>query len=515
MAALQDLNTVKMELEIVKADLQEVKKTIQALQTKKIDLEKSTESIISQEKQRMQEKTLQECSLELDEKLKKYEKEISDLRAERTKKMEEFSLENVKKNILSDSPLSDETRTLISKIKKDAEEAISERFVSAYLSSYEEYKVSESEFLEALDRLPELEKAFSSKKKAVAITAFDFIIEFINNLGDKEDIKEKSVFIAVGIGTVILFFIAFPIFIIILFLFFSIAFCKSFLLKKSLDVLKVIEDNFYLMEKALDSRSYEKYQELQKEMEDKYETSISDAKKSIDKIMEEITVARQNAIATFQFDDTSIKNELDASLEKINFSILENEKLEKSLTKKILNLNRHIQILEQNYKDSIQKTVDSYIGFHIGTSVFYPEKFLLTSEEPLKFFLTSKFSNFFICREESDAISLVKLFCYQLRSLLSPSLAQIQIWDIKNSGISFMPFKNPNPKGESGGFEIYNTTESIKEALNALSATFQKRLQIIRVSYSDIVQYNKDMVTLNSVPENRSEEHTSELQSQR
>ena len=189
-------------------------------------------------------------------------------------------------------------------------------------------------------------------------------------------------------------------------------------------------------------------------------------------------------------------------LEKINFSILENEKLEKSLTKKILNLNRHIQILEQNYKDSIQKTVDSYIGFHIGTSVFYPEKFLLTSEEPLKFFLTSKFSNFFICREESDAISLVKLFCYQLRSLLSPSLAQIQIWDIKNSGISFMPFKNPNPKGESGGFEIYNTTESIKEALNALSATFQKRLQIIRVSYSDIVQYNKDMVTLNSVPEN-------------
>lgn len=502
MATLQDLNNVKMELELVKADLQEVKKTIQALQDKRIDLEKSTEGVIKQEKQRMQEEVLQKCSLDLDNKLKKYEKDISDLRAEKAKKMEEFSLENIKKNILSDSPLSEETRNLIIKIKKDAEDSISKRFVSAYLSGYEEYKVSESEFLEALDILPTLEKSFSSNKKSTAIVVFDFIIEFINHLGDKEDIKERSIFIAVGIGTVILFFIAFPIFIVILFLFFSIALWKSFLLKKSLDILKVIEDNFYLMEKALDKRSYEQYQQLQKETEKEYEISISDAQKNIDTLMEEITIARQNAIATFQFDDTSIRNELDNSLEKINFSILEQQKLEKSLTKKILNLNKQIQFLEQDYKDSVQKIVDKYIGFHIGTSVFYPEKFLLTSEEPLKYFLTSKFSNFFIYKEELDAINLVKLFCYQLRSLLSPSLAQIQIWDIKNSGISFMPFKNPNPKGESGGFEVHNNTESIKEALNALSATFQKRLQVIRVSYSDIVQYNKDMVTLNSVPEN-------------
>lgn len=156
MATLQDLNNVKMELELVKADLQEVKKTIQALQDKRIDLEKSTEGVIKQEKQRMQEEVLQKCSLDLDNKLKKYEKDISDLRAEKVKKMEEFSLENIKKNILSDSPLSEETRNLIIKIKKDAEDSISKRFVSAYLAGYEEYKVSESEFLEALDILPTL-----------------------------------------------------------------------------------------------------------------------------------------------------------------------------------------------------------------------------------------------------------------------------------------------------------------------------------------------------------------------
>jgi len=96
MATLQDLNNVKMELELVKADLQEVKKTIQALQDKRIDLEKSTEGVIKQEKQRMQEEVLQKCSLDLDNKLKKYEKDISDLRAEKVKKMEEFSLENIK-----------------------------------------------------------------------------------------------------------------------------------------------------------------------------------------------------------------------------------------------------------------------------------------------------------------------------------------------------------------------------------------------------------------------------------
>lgn len=502
MDALQDLNTTKMELEMIKADLQNVKKTILSLQRKKTDLEANTENAINQEKKRMQEKVLQECALDLEEKLQNFEKELSNLQLERKNKMDEFSLENVKKNILSDSPLSEDTRALINKIKKDAENAISERFVSAYFSNYEEYQVSENEFLEVLDMLPKLEKSFVSEKKSIAVVFFDFIIDFINDLGSKEDVKEKSMFVAVGLGTVILFFIAFPIFIVLLCLFFSIAIWRSFLLKKSLDTLKVIEDNFFLMEKALDKRSYEKYQQLKEETEKEYDLIISDTKKNIDKIKEEITSIRQDTIATFQFDDTSIREQLDSSLEKINFSILEQEKLEKSLSKKILNLNRQIQILEQNYKDSVQKIVNEYIGFHIGSSVFYPEKFLLTSEEPLKYFTTSRYSNFFIYREESDVNSLVKLFCYQLRSLLSPSLAQIQIWDIKNSGISFMPFKNPNPKGESGGFEIYNTTESIKEALNSLSATFQKRLQVIRVSYTDIVQYNKDMMTLNSVPEN-------------
>lgn len=502
MASLQDLNTTKMELELVEKDLKNIKNTIQSLQDKKIDLEANTNVIIKQEKQKAREKLLQECSLELEIQLKKYEKEISDLRLEKEEKIKDFSLENVKRKILSDSPLSEETRLLITKVKEDAESVISKRFVSVYLSNYEKYQISEDEFLKALDTLPELEKQFSEKKKSAAIVVFDFIIEFINHLDDKEEIKEKSVFIAIGIGTLILFFIAFPILVVALSIFFSIAFWKSFLLKKSLDTLKVIEDNFFIMEKALDKRSYEKYQSLQKEVDKEYETAIFDVQKNIDKTMEEITNAKQTALATFQFDDTDIKNELNISMEKLDFSILEQEKLEKSLRKKILNLNKQIQILEKEHRDTVHKTIEQYIGSHIGNSVFYPEKFLLTEEEPLKYFLTSKCSNFFIYKDEIEAINLIRLFCYQLRSLLSPSLAQIQIWDIKNSGISFMPFKNPDPKGESGGFEIYNTTESMKEALNALSATFQKRLQVIRVSYTDIVQYNKDMVMLNSVPEN-------------
>jgi hypothetical protein len=162
-----------------------------------------------------------------------------------------------------------------------------------------------------------------------------------------------------------------------------------------------------------------------------------------------------------------------------------------------------IKTLKEQYRGLIDELGKRYIDFErIGDSKFYPKNVLLGTGDPPEMFKNPGRSLMFLFSDKPTAIGFVKLASLQIRCNMSPTSANIEVWDVDESGVYFFAFRSSDSASDDGSFKIVNTTEGLKESIVNLDAILQKRLKTIRISYSSIDQYNEDMVKLGSVTEN-------------
>lgn len=500
----KEINAKKVEIKTAQSEKVKLTKSITEINTKIQDSKNATEKRIKVEEAHIKEKVMKECTKPLEDDVSKLESNLRILEEEKNSKIKEYSFDNIKKKILAESPVDEDTQSLIKEIREEANNTVSERFVDCYFALTEDLEVDEEDFLYALDQLGVVrdnliycnDSTLNSYSKKIA----NFISEI--QLNSEEDNKNISTVIGVGVVSCILSFVLYSIYIVILTGMFLHNLRRSYYMKQSLDMLKVVQDNLILMTDALEFRAKSEFKKKQHSLDEDYNLKITELQSQIDVKNSEISKTRQDEIAKFKFDDTSIREDLAVQVKSLEHSITEKESQVKIVENKLEKLQEDLSDLEDAYNKELSNIVERHLNYEdTGDEVFFPKKFLLVADEPFKFFEHANYSNFFLYRDVETMYNFIKLICVQLRSLMRPATFEIQVWDIATVGTAFMSFKNPDINGDTLGFTIHNNTTDIKDSLKALDTLLQKRFQIIRVSYNTIDDYNKDMVTLKSVTE--------------
>ena len=94
-------------------------------------------------------------------------------------------------------------------------------------------------------------------------------------------------------------------------------------------------------------------------------------------------------------------------------------------------------------------------------------------------------------------IDFINLICLQLRIRMKPTSLLCELYDKQFGGIDFQAFVDKT----FNLFSIFSQTDAIKQAIKNLDEDFQKKCDIIKVSFPGIKEYNKFMVESESVPD--------------
>lgn len=506
------LDEIKSKLELFKLEkmdatkeVNEAKEAVTAQQNKKRETELNLDREIAAASKMEKDRVLRECCRELEDELFAVEKEMSDLKIEKDAQLKHFSRESIKKGIVDQSPLGQETQALISELKQEAENTVSPRFVEAYFETLGRCRVAEDDFLDALDNLEEAKNNFYTQRDSKINMRLEWLIDKMSGLSigtEEEDDKTTGTFIGIGVVACALSIIVFPIYVILCAVTYYLNLKKALLMKKSLDILKVVSDNFSLREKALERKSEIEFRRRQEEIEAEFGVVMSEVNRDIESLKKEISDKRQEVSATFTFDDTKTREDWEKSLETIEHEIVKAKGSETKSQEKLDKVEKKIRETEALYQSTIEKTVSAYIGYdRVGSSKFFPEQFLLSDTGTLTFFKNGRASNFFVYRDMPMALDFIKLICLQVRTRTAPNTVFTQVWDITSSGAGLMSLSNPNREKPSNLFTISNTSAAIKAEIETLSATLQRRLQVILAMGQDINKYNEDMIKLKSVTE--------------
>lgn len=507
----------KKKIEIVKAQktLEEISTSIEAVHVTITQVTKEHATNLEREENIARESAMKKCTAPLENDRSKLETDLQGVEKERADKIQEFSLNNIKKKILSESPISETTQSLITEIRQEANDTISERFVDCYFALTANQEVDEEDFLYALDQLETVRDNFIYCKDSKLNLVIERVENFIHNSSkskesnseneeDSGDVTSSNSSTVKGVGVVflVLAFVLFPLYAGAL----TVVLCtnvrRSIYMKQSLDILKIVSDNLLFMQDVLDKKSQIEYKEKQHEVDSEYSVKVKDLQDKIQEKGNEISIVRQNQIADFKFDVTPIEEELKVKLGSLNYKVNDLEQKKQEAINVINNLQKDLENLGVSYDLERNSTISKYLNYEqCGTDLLFPKKFLLTTEEPLKYFDHANASNFFLYKDRDTVDDFIKLACTQLRSLMNPSSFQIEIWDVSTAGVPFVRFMNPDPNGDSLGITIQKATSSLAESLVSLELLLQKRLQVVRVSYDSLDDYNQDMISLKSVTE--------------
>ena len=500
-----ELNRKRLHKTTLEKNLVLTQDTIVDLQNRRLQVEDGLEARKYERAEQEKEEMLRENSQELESELAGYEDEIAALLAEKQKQMDHYSLDNIQENFIQNSPLSDEALESIEDLRLEACDAVSERFVNAYFKSLGVCRVAEEDFLTALDDLDRAKKQFfvlRDSKFGISVENFTRKLSRIDTKVSTSKEQSSPVWVfGLGVVVLVLSFFVYPIYTICLGVVSMFNVRQAILMKNSLDLLKVVEDNFKQMEKALMARAKDLYREKQVELDAMYAASLATLQGNIDEANKELTALRQALLADFVFDPSEVEKEVEDELNNIDHQITEQSELEADLIEKINQTELEIQELMQKYGDSLGSLEREYMDYdRIGDGKFYPNQLLLAVGDAPVFYKNPNTSTVFIYRDRSMMINFIRLYCLQLRCNVHPSSSVIEVWDHESSGVPFMAFQS-TMQSDTGGFQILNTSDLLKESVVSLETVLQKRLKIIMVSYDNIDQYNNDMVQLGSVTE--------------
>lgn len=445
------------------------------------------------------------CTLDIDNKVQSMSVALVNLQAKYQQDIDTTTLESIKEHVYRECPVDEETQSLIADIRLEAETILNVEFVDTYFKVSTK-SVDTETFLEYLTYLEQVRDNFLYFKKSKTTKYITRILEFIQDFKLHNSVAEHKHkkwfifgFILLGLSFSRLFYSIYAL-LLCLVTFANVR--RGYYMKQSLDVLKIVEDNLNNIREALDTKASKLHEEALQKLKSEFSTAHSELTKGIQQAKDESASTRQQALANFRFDDSALLNAQQELISSVKHEILTKTKEQQELQERATVLDREMKELVSAYEQEVDSVVERHLNFNgVGDSYIFPGKLLVEDSDPLKFFDKANYSNFFLYKDVDTVYNFIKLVCVQLRSLMNPNAFQIQLWDSVVAGIPFVAFKNPDVNGVDAGFVTHTTSGDIKDALAALETMLQKRMQVIKLNYETIGDYNRDMLELKAVPE--------------
>lgn len=445
------------------------------------------------------------CTTMQDAEIAEKTQELNTLRSKYDADVSANSLELITARLYEDCPVDTTVQGYIADIKNTAVSIFNEDFVSTYfkLTSVD---VEEDVFLESLEMLDTVHQNlmyFTDSKVSGWLGGIsDFIRDF--NFTSDTDSSSKKLLVRGAILVVACVFAPkfYSVYAILLLCVCVYNLRRAYFTKQSLDILNIVETNMGKITAALDTKAISEHADIQCSLKTEYEGKSTLLQKQISDLQQDVVTVRNRAMSEFNFDSTSLVTAQNQKINALKEEIAVKQREQGLIRQDIVKIGEDFTKLQEQYENEVDSVVERHINFTtIGDSFLFPKKFLIDDGDPLKFFDNAASSHFFLYKDLPTVYNFIKLMCVQLRTLMHPDAVRVQIWDSAVAGTPFMPLRNPDSGGDPLGISISSTTEGIKEELGALEQILQKRMKVIKLNYTDIEAYNKDMLQLKAVPE--------------
>lgn len=475
------------------------------------NLEKQYNTEVSEYNRNLEE----EKSIELQKHIDKYSRiykealdnvkeKISKLENDHTEKLAEINSTNLLKDN-TDKEYYEEVQRTLNVLATNLEKTLGPRFTHELLSQLDAQEAQLAkedlpEFITYFNSLNDRVERYNRKSKYDLAGMAKKTVTGINTDRLKENpINLVIAGLALLVGSIFFTQFVLPFYVMALVTVLLRNLIKNYKLYEIIIAMKGVQDNVaeidnLLKQQAADTLNKRKatenklYQNCMQQFRSEENTATLRLDRAVEKAKETFIFSEGNVLSARRGNISSLLNQVKKAGER-------KKQLEDSLQK----LNDRLHSQEETLSRIAKEIPNEYLNpGKVGTDVIFDPKFIFDVKDDKPYFFEHPESScLFLYNDRQDMIDFINLICLQLRIRMKPTSLLCELYDKQFGGIDFQAFVDKT----FNLFSIFSQTDAIKQAIKNLDEDFQKKCDIIKVSFPGIKEYNKFMVESESVPD--------------
>lgn len=445
-------------------------------------------------------------------KVSELEEKLLDLEKTFNSKMDELSGEDLTNYYYSEAEMLEDVQKTLATLNEHLIELLGERFqkeLDAQLNSVT-FEIQEENLEEICEYFTKLSEYFDNvKNQTNKFSSMETVVKKLNSVSSVLETGNKQLTLIVMLVLCFLFYFAFkfvfPFYVIALIVIATYNIKISSKIHSTSILRKVIQDNLSKIEQMYREKALAQLEQEKAELEDSFNTSkarleseLNDAKNTLESVL-------MSAKDRFNYDDSDLREKRD-SLLRVNSSKklnLEKEKIRERENYKALATK--YQELKVKFDQAAGSLQEQYLSTDkVGDDIVLDPKFLIDIDENTKtpkFFEFNFGSSLFLYREIDDVSNFIRLFIIQLRNRLRASCINMALFDDTYMGKDYLGFTDTEDTKNENVLKLLLNKDDLKAYIGNLSELSINRTTTIKREFNNIVDYNKFMISQNSLPE--------------
>lgn len=442
------------------------------------------------------------------------ENEITQLKKEYDETVAELTEQNLMESCSDKQSILEEVREASDKLRNLIAGILGERFYRELESQMDSVTLIEDperlsdviEYFNSCERM--IEKLSKNHGKVTGIVnKFQSIIAGIDVTKFTLDSVVNYAIVALVLFVTILGFkYVYPVYFMLLTVGMIYNLKRHYVINKITLVQKAVKDNVDSIEQMLRQEVLQELDARKQKCDEILRTELSRLNGDLENIENQISQVAKAADNSFLFNDAEVLKEherilmaQDSKEAKINEEIT---KLENSIRNNLAALEEKKKLLNSELSRVQAEYLDPD---KIGDSYEFNPKFIQNvNGDKIEYFEHPETSSLFLYDEFEDVMQFVKLIIFQLRTKLNPFAFTVDVFDPVTVGRDLINFKPENKKDSpaiNALFRMITTDSAFRKEIEEYKSELEKRTIQILKEYGSIAEYNKFMLSIESLTE--------------
>lgn len=517
-----DYNEIKACIDRCRKEIMSLKKSIKHNESERTNLREQLSSVESSYQLNLRESKdsalnnhLQQSTKQVDKELAVQQQKLETTQQKYNEQLEQLANSNIANSYSDEQAMTAEVRASLAVLQEQLNKSISRRFQQELESQLDAQviDIQPSDVDTIVRFFNKQSRIISSLGNNTSIGKFiDNILKFVRvPLGeDMSSRKGKATMGVLSFVLVILFIFAskyvFPFYVIFLFILLLYNVSKSYKVFTSLIAQKAVKDNLQTIEDSLKQKAIQQVESRRKNLQNQYDAEMLNIQQRQDELLKQKDEILRQARNTFTFDDSDVQSRYQNAI-KINNSRAQTlDREHQQLTAQLKQYQEDLDRFEKDLNNIAGDVQREYLNFDkIGTDVILNPKFIydVRNAKPV-YFVHPQSSALFLYENQEDIYDFVRLLLIQLRVKLNPYNLNCMVYDTEGLGVPYLSFNTNTEEADEAVkklFRIVTDNTEIKNSLREYNDAVTKRIMTIRQSYDNIAEYNRDMLSSDSLTE--------------
>lgn len=508
-----ELTSVRQALVKKNSELTKVKKELDAIGGERENLHQIYKNRCISDAASSREKHLQERLAPLEEKLSEAEIHLTSVQQEYDEVKHGLTFDNLYAQYSSKQEILQEAKESVETLHGVIGKILGNNFLNRLTAQLETKNIDLAsadltKLIRYFNKCSERVVKFGEKPNLILgqVTTFERNLSEV----DVEDKQGNGLVALITVVAVVATFFAykyvFPFYVLFLAVLAAYYLYCSYNIFKILLVQKAVQDNIDKIDELLRQQVQQELDREIAEADKKFGDEINRTNELIQSLRNQISATTIQEDREYKFDTSGIEAEEKIAIEKLGRKESDLLMQRQTLQQECSTLTQRANQLQQELQTSVGDIQATYLDFNkVSTEPIFEPTFLFDIEQSKPVYFTHpETSCLFLYHDYQDVTDFIRLICMQLRAKLNPFNLSILVIDTVNIGsefVYFIPNDSSSKENLSGLFSILSDEKLLQDKFIELNEHLQRKQKNIKREFSSIAEYNKKMVSLDSLTE--------------